>query len=122
MIIGVGIDICPIDRIREILERQGVAFEERVYTPAERAYAQGAARYDRLAARWAAKEAAIKALNAPSGIGWHDISVSNSETGAPSLILDGIARDHADKLGVNNIMLSMTHAGGQAVAVVIMEG
>ncbi|MBN2531030.1 MAG: holo-ACP synthase [Deltaproteobacteria bacterium] len=122
MILGIGIDICPVNRIQQILERQGDAFENRVYTRTEREYAKGAARFDRLAARWAAREAAIKALNAPKGLGWHDISVENSQTGAPSLLFKGVALSLAEKLGVNNIMLSMTHAGGLAVAVVILEG
>lgn len=122
MIIGVGIDICPVDRIGQILQRQGDAFEKRVYTQTERDYAKGAARNDRLSARWAAKEAAIKALNMPAGFGWHDISVKNAPSGAPSLILTGAAKSHADQLGVKNILLSMSHAGGQAVAVVILEG
>lgn len=122
MILGLGIDICPIDRIAQIIARQGEAFEHRVYTPTERQYAQGAAKNDRLAARWAAKEAAIKALGAPEGIGWHNIAVENAPSGAPSLILSGIAKQHANALGVKNSILSMSHAGGQAVAVVILEG
>mgnify|MGYP001427477721 CR=1 FL=1 len=122
MILGLGIDLCPVDRIRDVIERQGDAFLSRVYTPAERDYATGAMRFDRLAARWAAKEAAIKALGGVSGIDWHDLCVVNADSGAPSLVLAGGAAARARQMGVTNILLSLSHAGGQAVAVVILEG
>jgi len=122
MILGVGIDICPVDRITGIIERQGAAFEDKVFTETERDYARGKARGDRLAARWAAKEAGIKALGAPSGLKWHDLEVRNRDDGAPELIMSGAAVERARELGVVNVLLTMSHAGGMAVAVVILEG
>jgi holo-[acyl-carrier protein] synthase len=122
VIIGVGIDICPVDRIEGIISRQGDGFTRKVYTPLEIAYSKGAAKGERLSARWAAKEAAIKALGAPTGVNWHDISVENRPDGAPLLILQGAAKEAADRLGVKNTLLTMSHAGGMAVAVVILEG
>ena len=125
MILGIGIDICPVNRIADVIERQGDAFVNRVYTKTEIAYCQKAVKSvkeERLAARWAAKEAAIKALGAPLKITWHELEVVNSADGAPSLILGKAARQHADSMGVKNILLSISHAGGTAVAVVIAEG
>ncbi|MBN2343373.1 MAG: holo-ACP synthase [Deltaproteobacteria bacterium] len=122
MIIGVGIDICPIDRIGDVLKRHGDAFMNRVYTRSEQDYAEGKIKNDRLAARWAAKEATIKALGAPEGLSWQDIAIENDESGAPRLTLSGAAKTHADTIGVTHTLVSMTHAGGQAVAVVILEG
>ncbi len=122
MIVGLGIDVCPVERIAGIFERHGDAFARRVFTDVERAHAgDGVVRDERLAARWAAKEAAIKALAAPTGLKWHDLAVVNDEAGAPSLVLSGAAGEHARKLGVRRILLSLSHAGGIAVAVVVLE-
>ena len=122
MILGLGVDICPVNRIEEVLERQGVSFEEKVFTDGERRYSVGKAKGDRLAARWAAKEAGIKALGAPEGLHWHDLEVRNREDGAPTLIMRGAAAERAKTLGVTNTLLTLSHAGGMAVAVVILEG
>lgn len=124
MILGLGIDVCAVERMRDIRLRHGDVFIERVYTEAERAHAgQGKKVTDeRLAARWAAKEAAIKALGAPEGLRWHDMEVRNDEEGAPSLVLAGAAKDRADALGVARTIISISHSAGVAVAVVILEG
>ena len=124
MILGMGIDICPISRIEEIVDRQGYLFTNRVFTQEERDYARKGKRVtgERLAARWAAKEAAIKALGAPGGLRWHDMEVANSPDGAPSLILRGAAKEHADRIGVKRVHISLSHSGGVSVAVVILEG
>lgn len=122
MILGIGIDICPVERIEGIVERQGETFEKRVFTETERNYAQGAVKGERLSARWAAKEAAIKALGAPAGLKWYDLEVVNAPNGAPSLKMAGQAKHTADKMGVKNVLLTISHAGGMAVAVVILEG
>jgi holo-[acyl-carrier protein] synthase len=122
MIVGLGIDVCPVERIRGIFERHGDSFARRVFTDAERAHAgDGVVRDERLAARWAAKEAAIKALGGPPGLRWHDLAVTNDEGGAPSLVLSGAAKEHARRLGARRALLSLSHAGGVAVAVVVLE-
>ena len=122
MIVGLGIDVCPVERIEGIFERHGEAFARRVFTDIERAHAgDGVVRDERLAARWAAKEAAIKALGAPPGLRWHDLAVVNDEGGAPSLVLSGAAGQRAGELGVSRTLLSLSHAGGVAVAVVVLE-
>ncbi len=122
MIVGLGVDICPIDRIRSAIERQGDPFTKRVFTQGEIAHAgEKKVKYERLAARFAAKEAAIKALGGPSGIDWHEMEVENSPSGAPSLLLHGKSKEYADALGATNTLITISHAGGVAVAVVILE-
>jgi holo-[acyl-carrier protein] synthase len=123
VILGVGIDVCPVERIRGILERHGDLFADRVFTAGEKAHAgDGPVRDERLAARWAAKEASIKALGAPTGLRWHDMEVVNAEDGSATLKLDGLADERAREMGVERVWLSISHAGGVAVAVVILEG
>ncbi|NLN63400.1 MAG: holo-ACP synthase [Myxococcales bacterium] len=122
MILGVGVDICPVQRIEDIVARQGDAFVDKVFTETERRYATGRAQGERLAARWAAKEAAIKALGAPTGMKWHDIWVQNRPDGAPELQLAGAAAARFAQLGAVRTWLTLSHAGGMAVAVVIIEG
>ena len=123
MILGLGIDVCPVERIQGIIERHGAVFTERVFTAGERAHAgSGVVRAERLAARWAAKEAAIKALGAPPGTKWHDLEVVNDDDGAPSLALRGAAAERAAALGTSRTWISLSHAGGVAVAVVVLEG
>jgi holo-[acyl-carrier protein] synthase len=123
VIVGLGIDVCPVARIAGILERHGALFADRVFTPGELTHAgNGAVRNERLAARWAAKEAAIKALGAPEGLRWHDMEVVNDAGGAPSLRLDGAASASAEAKGVTRALLSLSHAAGVAVAIVVLEG
>jgi holo-[acyl-carrier protein] synthase len=123
LIRGLGIDVCPVERIQGILDRHGTIFTERVFTPAELEHAgDGVVRAERLAARWAAKEAAIKALGAPAGMAWHDLEVTNDADGAPALVLHGAAATRAAELGNARTLISLSHAGGVAVAVVILEG
>jgi holo-[acyl-carrier protein] synthase len=124
MIIGLGLDIAEVDRIREALTRHGAAMIERLYTPSEAAYCESHKnRFERYAARFAAKEAAMKALGTGwrRGIRWRDIEVANAPSGKPTLRLDGAARQIADDLGVRNISLSITHSGNLAIAQVVFE-
>ena len=125
MIVGTGIDLCEVDRIEKALASpHGARFRERVYTPAEIAYAESKAnRCERYAARFAAKEAGMKALGTGwrNGLGWRDLEVANLPSGRPTLRLHGKAREIAERLGVRAISLSITHTAQQAMASVILE-
>jgi holo-[acyl-carrier protein] synthase len=124
MIVSIGIDIVEVYRIRETMTRTP-RFTERVFTLSEREYcdAKGAAAAQSYAARFAAKEAFLKALKTGwSGkITWHDIEVVSDENRAPSLKIKGEALDILAKLGAEHIHLSMSHTTEHAVAQVILE-
>jgi holo-[acyl-carrier protein] synthase len=125
MIVGSGVDLCEVARVKKALEAEhGLRFKERVYTALEIAYAERRAHpYERYAARFAAKEAGMKALGTGwrGGVTWKDFEVANLPSGQPTLKLHGKAAELAQKLGVRNIALSMTHTAEQAMAVVMME-
>jgi holo-[acyl-carrier protein] synthase len=124
MIVGLGLDVAEIDRIEAAIKRHPAAFVERVFTPAEAAYCQRYANpYERYAGRFAAKEAAMKALGTgwSNGIRWKDIEVVREPSGKPILKLEGAARSIADRLGVKHIALTITHSGNLAIAQVIFE-
>jgi holo-[acyl-carrier protein] synthase len=124
MIIGTGVDLCEVERIRAAIERHGRRFVDRIYTEAEIAYAERKAnRHERYAARFAAKEAAMKALGTGmrGGVRWKDFEVANLRSGRPTMKFHGKAAEYAEKLGVKSISLSMTHTGVQAMAMVILE-
>jgi holo-[acyl-carrier protein] synthase len=124
VIVGTGVDLAEVDRIREAIERHGQRFIERIYTPAEIAYVERKAnRYERYAARFAAKEAGMKAIGTGwrGGVRWRDFEVTNLPSGRPTLRFHGVAAQFADKLGVRNITLSITHTAVQAMAIVILE-
>lgn len=123
MIVGVGIDLTPIDRVALILRRHGDRFERKVFTDGERAYCNGkSSPADHFAARFAAKEATLKALGVPEGLSWHEMEIVSLAAGRPSLRLVGAAARAAAELGVARLHLTLTHAGGQAAAVVVAEG
>lgn len=124
MIVGLGLDIAEIDRIEQVFMRRGSAILHRLYTPREVAYCERHKnKFERYAARFAAKEAAMKALGTGwrHGVRWRDIEVINAPSGKPTLRLEGVARQIADKLRVRNISLTITHSGNLAVAQVIFE-
>ncbi len=124
MIVGSGVDLCEVTRIKDAIERHGRRFLERVYTDREIAYAERKAnRYERYAARFAAKEAGMKALGTGwhGGVRWRDFEVINLPTGRPTLQFHGKAAEYARKLEVGNISLSLTHTSVQAMAMVILE-
>ena len=124
MIVGFGVDIAEVDRLEDAITRRGRAFIERVFTPLEIAYCERF-RYsaERYAARFAAKEAAMKALGTgwARGVRWVDIEVVRLVSGQPTLELRGAARQHADRMGVSRIHVSLTHSGKLAFAEVIFE-
>ena len=124
MIVGSGVDLCEVARIKDAIARHGRRFQERVFTDREIAYAQSKANlYERYAARFAAKEAGMKALGTGwrGGVRWRDFEVTNLPSGRPTLQFHGKAAEFADKLGVQNIALSITHTSVQAMAIVILE-
>jgi holo-[acyl-carrier protein] synthase len=124
MIVGLGLDIAEIDRIEAAISRHGAPFLERLFTPAEASYCERYKnRFERYAGRFAAKEAAMKALGTgwSRGVRWRDVEVVREPGGRPTLRLTGVARKIADGLGVKNISLSITHSGNFALAQVIFE-
>ena len=124
MIVGIGTDLAEVDRIRAAIERHGRRFIERIYTPAEIAYVERKVNgYERFAARFAAKEASMKAIGTGwrRGVRWQDFEVVNLPSGRPTLRLHGVAARIAGELGVSNISLSLTHTSVQAMAIVILE-
>ena len=124
MIVGTGVDLAEVPRIRASIERFGARFIERIYTPAEIAYVERKAnRYERYAARFAAKEAGMKAIGTGwrHGVKWQDFEVANLPSGKPTLRLHGVAARVADKLGVRNVSLSLTHTAELGMAHVILE-
>jgi holo-[acyl-carrier protein] synthase len=124
MIIGMGIDIAEVPRIRAVIESQKERFLRRVYTLDEVAYCeQFKNKYERYAGRFAVKEAAMKALGTgwSRGVRWVDVEVIRVRGGKPTLALKGEAKNIADRLGVKNIAVSITHTEEQAIAQVIFE-
>ena len=124
MIVGLGLDIAEIDRIEAAITRHGAPILERLYTPAEMAYCESHRnKFERYAGRFAAKEAAMKALGTGwrRGVRWRDIEIIREPSGKPNLALKGAAKRIADGLGVKNISVTITHSGNLALAEVIFE-
>lgn len=114
-----GVDIVPVERIARMLNEHGPRFLDRCFTPGEQVICRGHARAaERLAARFAAKEAVLKALGTgwSGGIAWTDVEVITLPTGAPSLALHNRAAKIADDRGIRSWLISLSHAGGMAMA------
>lgn len=125
MIIGIGLDLAETSRIKAAVAAHGDRFLQRIYTPDELDYCQGAACPElRLAGHFAAKEACAKALGVGIGAraGWRDMEVTRDAAGQPTIRLTGAAGQQAGTLGVGNVFLSITHTGDHAAAVVVLEG
>lgn len=124
MIISVGIDIIEVRRVRETIERTP-RFAERVFTAAEREYCEsrGAVAAQHYAARFAAKEAALKALQTgwSGGISWQDVEVAAKESGAPVILFHGRARELYEATGATAAHISIAHTTEHAIAEVILE-
>lgn len=124
MILGVGVDICNVTRIGKLRERYGARFLDRVFSPLEQQYCGSGASCDqRYAARFAAKEAFLKALGTgfAQGVTMRHVEVANAPGGRPSLHLSGQAERLAAERGVTAIHLSLSHEREQAVAFVVLE-
>jgi holo-[acyl-carrier protein] synthase len=124
VIVSIGIDIIEVARIREVLSRTP-RFAERVFTAAERDYCEsrGAVAAQHYAARFAAKEAMLKALQTGwrGGIGWQDVEIASQESGAPFLILHGMVLELLAGSGATATHLSMSHTSEHAIAQVVLE-
>lgn len=124
MIVSIGIDIIEVRRIREVLGRTS-RFAERVFTAAERTYcdSRGTVAAQHYAARFAAKEATLKALQTGwrGGIGWRDVEVASRDKGAPYLIFHGKLRELIEKSGATIAHLYLSHTAEHAIAVVLLE-
>ncbi|MFB3816581.1 MAG: holo-ACP synthase [Candidatus Methylomirabilales bacterium] len=125
MILGLGADVVAVARVDALLARYGDRFLARVFTPAERSDCLGRARPAvHLAARLAAKEAAMKALGTGwgDGVSWQDLAVASTRRRVPALQLSGGARRQAERLGIRRTLVSLSHDGAYAFAVVVAEG
>ena len=124
MIVAIGIDIIEVARVREVLARTP-RFRERVFTAAERAYCdtRGVVAAQHYAARFAAKEATLKALQTGwrGGISWHDVEIASYESGAPYLLLSGLVSELLAQSGATKAHLSLSHTTEHAIAQVILE-
>ena len=116
MILGIGIDVCDLDRFAEALRRTP-ELAERLFTPDERQVPPAS-----LAARFAAKEALAKALGAPAGMLWQDAEIVGEPSGRPRFVLRGTVAAQADTLGVATVHVSLSHDAGIASAMVVLEG
>jgi len=124
MIVGSGIDIAEVPRIAESIKRFGERFIRRVFTEGEIRYCDPKAnRVERYAARFAAKEAAMKAIGTGwnQGVTWRDVEVCRMPGGRPTIKFHGKAAEFADKLGAKHVALSISHTEQFAIAQVILE-
>lgn len=120
---GLGVDTVAISKFNEVLAKSGDSFVEHVFTSNERAYCQAAANPNQsFAARFAAKEALLKAI--PSlrsyGVDWQDMEITHNGFGAPEFVIAGRLRDNMERTGIERIMLSISHTSESAVAVAIV--
>jgi holo-[acyl-carrier protein] synthase len=123
VVVGIGVDIVEVERIRRALEGSG-AMVRRVFTEEEIQYCtERKNRFQHFAGRFAAKEAALKALGTgwQEGIRWKDVEVVAGELGAPQIRLSGKARERFEKIGADRAHVTITHAEAYAVSVVLLE-
>ena len=125
MIVGTGIDIAEVERVRQTIERFGRRFTERVFTAEEIRYCESKAnKVERYAARFAAKEAAMKAIGTgwDRGVTWRDVEVRRVPGSRPTIAFHGKAAEFFSKLGGVRAHLSLTHTKELAMAQVVIEG
>ena len=124
MIVGTGIDICEVRRVAASIDRFGDRFLRRIYTPEEIAYCKSKKNsVERFAARFAAKEAATKAIGTGLhfGVTWQDVEVRRAPGGRPTIHFYRAASERFARLGAKHAHLSLTHSGELAIAQVIIE-
>jgi holo-[acyl-carrier protein] synthase len=122
MVVGIGLDVCSIERMRRALERHGDRFFARICSESERADLAGRDVATALAGRFAVKEAFAKALDGAPGVGWHEVEVRRAPSGRPRLELKGHALALAEEAGAHRWHVTITHDAGIAAAVVVLEG
>jgi holo-[acyl-carrier protein] synthase len=121
MIVGIGIDVCSIERMRRALERHGDRFFARICSERERADLAGREIATALSGRFAVKEAFAKALDGAPGVGWHEVEVRRAANGRPRLELLGKALALATEAGADKWHVTISHDAGIAAAVVVLE-
>jgi len=124
VIVGIGVDLCDTNRVRSLLDRYGDRFVNRVFTERERGYCRNERRrHECLGGRFAAKEAALKAIGTglSQGIRWRDVELVASERQPPRIEWHRRAAEIAAERGMKTCHVTITHDGGMAVAVVILE-
>ncbi|MEK6289420.1 MAG: holo-ACP synthase [Acidobacteriota bacterium] len=125
MIVAIGIDLVEISRIEEVFARRGDRFRARIFTEGEIGYCERrASKLASYAARFAAKEAAMKALGTgwSDGVGWRDIEVVSEPSGAPTIRFHGRALERMSEIGGTRALVSLTHSANLAMAQVVLEG
>jgi len=125
MIVAIGIDLVEVDRIAEVFTRRGDRFRERVFTEREIDYCEKrASRFASYAARFAAKEAMMKALGTgwTDGIGWRDVEIVGLSNGRPIVELHVRALERMREIGAAKSHISLTHSGNFAIAQAVLEG
>ncbi len=121
MKVATGVDLIEIARIEEVIARHGKRYLERIFTPAELEYC--GKRVESLAGRFAAKEAAAKALGTGIGeVAWKEIEILGDEQNAPTMTLHGAAERRAKELGLTNWSVSISHSQSHSVALVVAIG
>ena len=123
MIVGMGVDVCSVERMRAAIERQDGHFEQRILSPREIAQIASRKNYaEAVAGRFAAKEAFSKCLDGARGVPWHDVEIVSLPSGRPTLELKGEGLRRAQAAGASKWHLSISHDAGVAMATVILEG
>lgn len=122
MIVGLGTDVCSIERVRAALSKHDGRFEQRILSPRELAQISARVDYvDAVAGRWAAKEAFSKCLDGARGVPWHDVEIICLPSGRPTLELKDEALRRTQAAGATRWHLSISHDAGVAMATVILE-
>lgn len=125
MILGIGIDLAEVDRLEAAIARYGERFLNRVYTEAERRYCESKPnKFERFAGRFAAKEAAMKAIGTgwKRGVAWREFEVMRAVSGQPIIVFHGRAAEIAKGLGVKKALVTISHSEANAIAQVLLEG
>lgn len=122
-VIGLGVDILEVDRIKDTIKRFGDKFLQRIYTPKEINYCQSKKRSaESFAARFSAKEAFVKAVEANEVIPYSDIEVAKKESKKPQIVLHGKAKKAAEKKNITEILVSLSHEKNYVIAHIILKG
>ena len=125
MIIGIGLDLAEVDRIEQAIAKHGERFLQRIYTDAERRYCESKPnKFERFAGRFAAKEAAMKAIGTgwKRGVAWREFEVMRAPSGQPIVLFHGKAGEIAKGLGVKKALVTISHSKAHAIAQVLLEG